>query len=65
MSATGFIPCLPAVEERPNLLRKPESVSAWPKQTLKKVLGFKHDIGFTGIALPRKGVYEAWKLVCT
>ena len=65
LSATGFIPCLPAVEERPNLFREPESVSAWLKQTLKKILGIKHDIGFTGIALPRKGVYEGWKLVGT
>jgi len=65
LTTTGFIPCLPAVEERPNLFGKPKHFSVWLKQTLKKVLDFKHDRGFTCVALPRKGLYESWKLVGT
>ncbi|GAI08992.1 unnamed protein product, partial [marine sediment metagenome] len=62
LTTIGFIPCLPAIEERPNLFRKPESTSDWLKQTLKKALDFKHSRGFTCVALPRKGVHKAWKL---
>jgi len=62
LSNAGFIPCLPAVEERPDLFRKSKSVSDWLKQTLKKALGLRYNKAFTCVALPRKGVYEGWKL---
>lgn len=65
LTTTGFIPCLPAVEERPIVFHKPKSISDWLRQTLKKALDFKYDRGFTCVALPRKGVYEEWAILAS
>lgn len=58
----GFSPCLPAVEERPLIAHKPKDSLDWLKQTVKKVLDFKHNRGFSCVALPNKGKRRLWAL---
>ena len=61
----AFIPALPAIEERPRLFKKPENISAYFKQSIKKLLDFGHGYAFSCVALPDKGFHKEWKLVGT
>ncbi|MCJ7544038.1 MAG: methyltransferase domain-containing protein, partial [Phycisphaerae bacterium] len=62
LGSSGFMPCLPAAEDRPHNLAPNGSILRRLKDLAWRLMGLGTCRGFSCVALPLKGFHKPWQL---